>query len=390
MTGNSGNCGTSGTSGDIRAQDTSSKRGLRPWLTEVFALALLSAWNGQGGWGQNKLGQLLALALLPLSWVFAGLVAIRRALYQRGFYKQETLPVPVIVVGNVMVGGVGKTPITMALVNHLKAQGFSVGVLSRGYGRKTSRTLAVSTTSQSSDVGDEPLLIFRSCQVPVFVGSSRVDAGHALLALHPDVQVLVCDDGLQHWQLARDLDLCVFDERGLGNGHLLPAGPLREAWPRKALRRTTSGQDVPCLVLKTAGLSGPHEFAVQRNLADFAMQANGTQRPLRSWGQTPVQALAGIAKPEKFFAMLLEQGMNVPNTLALADHADFEHLNIDASQGDVFCTEKDAVKLWAYHPQAWAVPLQITLTTELLDAIDLHLAAAQHAKLSSPHGYQTA
>jgi tetraacyldisaccharide 4'-kinase len=103
-----------------------------------------------------------------------------------------------------------------------------------------------------------------------------------------------------------------------------------------------------------------------------------------------VQALAGIAKPEQFFAMLLEQGMNVPHTQALPDHADFEQLNIDASQGDVLCTEKDAVKLWADHPQAWAVPLQTTLTTELLAAIDLHLAAAQHAKLSSPHGYQTA
>jgi tetraacyldisaccharide 4'-kinase len=144
------------------------------------------------------------------------------------------------------------------------------------------------------------------------------------------------------------------------------------------------------LVLKTAGLAGPHEFAVQRNLADFALQANGTQRPLRSWGQTPVQALAGIAKPEQFFAMLLEQGMNVPHTQALPDHADFEQLNIDASQGDVLCTEKDAVKLWADHPQAWAVPLQTTLTTELLAAVDLHLAAAQHAKLSSTHGYQTA
>ena len=371
------------------AFDTGRKQGLRPSLTKVLTLALSSAWNGQGGWGQNNLGQFLAISLLPVSWVFAGLVAMRRALYQLGFYKQQALPVPVIVVGNVMVGGVGKTPITMALVSHLKAQGLSVGVLSRGYGRKTNTTLAVLPTSQPKNVGDEPLLISRNCQVPVFVGSSRVDAGHALLALHPEVQVLVCDDGLQHWQLARDLELCVFDERGLGNGHLLPAGPLREAWPRKALRHITTGQEVPCLVLKTAGLAGPHEFAVQRNLADFAVQANGTQRPLRSWGQTPVQALAGIAKPEQFFVMLLEQGMNVHHTHALADHADFEQLTIDASQGDMLCTEKDAVKLWANHPQAWAVPLQTTLPKELLAAIDLHLAAAQLAKLSSPYGYQT-
>lgn len=322
--------------------------------------------------------------------MFAALVATRRSLYQHGFFKQETLPVPVIVVGNVMVGGVGKTPITMALVNHFKATGLRVGVLSRGYGRKTSSTLAVSPKSRSQNVGDEPLLIARSCQVPVFVGNSRVDAGRALLALHPDVQVLVCDDGLQHWPLARDLELCVFDARGVGNGHMLPAGPLREAWPRKLWAHATSGNDVPCWVLNTAGVAGQHEFAVQRRLADFAVQADGTQRSFSSWGQTPVQALAGIAKPEQFFAMLREQGLNLCHTQALADHAYLAQLNIDAAQGDVLCTEKDAVKLWVHHPHAWAVPLQTTLPTELLAAIDLQLAAAQHAKLSSPHGHQTA
>jgi tetraacyldisaccharide 4'-kinase len=354
-------------------------------LKQLLLQALVLAWNGRSAEAPNLLGQLLVAFLLPISWLFAGGVAIRRELYRRGFYTQEALPVPVIVVGNVMVGGVGKTPITMALVNHLKAQGLHVGVLSRGYGRKSSSTLAVSPKSQSLNVGDEPLLIARSCQVPVFVGNSRVDAGLALLSLHRDVQVLVCDDGLQHGPLARDLELCVFDERGVGNGHMLPAGPLREAWPRKAL-----SPDVPCLVLKTGGEAGPNEFAVQRHLADFALQADGTQRSLSSWGNTPVQALAGIAKPEVFFAMLREQGMNVVHTQALPDHSDLQTLHIDASQGDVLCTEKDAVKLWAHHPQAWAVPLHTTLPTELLAAIDLHLAAAQHAKLSSHHGHQTA
>ena len=371
----------SGTGGDNSTSDTRATLGLRQAITQ----ALIQAWNGQGGWGQA-----ITLLLRPVSWMFTGLVTIRRALYQRGFYTQEVLPVPVIVVGNVMVGGVGKTPITMALVNHLKAQGLHVGVLSRGYGRKTSSTLAVSPKSNSLSVGDEPLLIARSCQVPVFVGNSRVDAGRALLSLHRDVQVLVCDDGLQHWPLARDLELCVFDERGVGNGHLLPAGPLRETWPRKPLQYASSGEAVPCLVVKTAGEAGPHEFAVQRQLADYAVQADGTRRSLSSWWDTPVQALAGIAKPEVFFAMLREQGLNVAHTQALPDHADLQALHIDTAQGDVLCTEKDAVKLWLQHPQAWAVPLQTTLPQELLTAIDAHLAAAQHAKLSSPHGHQTA
>ncbi len=354
-------------------------------LKQLLLQALMQAWNGHSTHSPPVSGRLLVALLLPISWLFAVAVAVRRELYRVGFYKQKKLPVPVIVVGNVMVGGVGKTPITMALVNHLKAQGWRVGVLSRGYGRQTTSTLAVSPKSQSLNVGDEPLLIARSCQVPVFVGNNRVDAGLALLNLHRDVQVLVCDDGLQHWQLARDLELCVFDERGVGNGQLLPAGPLREAWPRKALN-----PNVPCLLLKTGGETGPNEFAVQRRLADYALQADGSRRSLSSWWDTPVQALAGIAKPEVFFTMLREQGLNVVHTQALADHADLHTLHIDAAHGDVLCTEKDAVKLWAHHPKAWAVPLLTTLPTELLTAIDLYLATAHNAKLSSPHGHQTA
>ncbi len=361
-----------------------------PTAKQLLLHTLLQAWNGRGDRNHPLLGQFLVCLLLPISWLFAALVALRRELYQRGFYKPETLPVPVIVVGNVMVGGVGKTPITMALVNHLKAQGWRVGILSRGYGRKTSSTLAVSPTSNPHKVGDEPLLMARTCEVPVFVGHSRVDAGRALLKLHRDVQVLVCDDGLQHLALARDLELCVFDERGVGNGHLLPAGPLREAWPRMPLCIPTSHQEVPCLVVNSSGKAAVDEFAVQRRLADYAVQADGSRRSLSSWWDTPVQALAGIAKPEVFFAMLREQGLNVVHTQALADHADLHTLHIDATQGDVLCTEKDAAKLWAHHPKAWAVPLHTTLPTELLATIDSHLAAAKSAKLSSPHGHQTA
>ena len=359
-------------------------------LKQLLLTALVQAWNGRSAAAPHVLGQFLVTLLLPISWLFASAVAIRRELYRRGIYQQETLPVPVIVVGNVMVGGVGKTPITMALVNHLKAQGWRVGVLSRGYGRKTSSTLAVSPTSNPENVGDEPLLIARTCQVPVFVGRSRVDAGRALLRLHRDVQVLVCDDGLQHWALARDIELCVFDERGVGNGHLLPAGPLREAWPRAPWHMPASDKEVPCLIVKSAGEATAQEFAAQRHLADYAIQADGSRRSLNSWWDTPVQALAGIAKPDMFFAMLREQGLNVVRTQALPDHADLQALHIDSAQGDVLCTEKDAVKLWAHHPKAWAVPLHTTLPAELLAAIDLHLATAKSAKLSSPHGHQTA
>ena len=350
----------------------------------------MRAWSGQS----NGLAQLLSLALLPISWVFGGLLTLRRWLYQVGIFKQQTLPVPVIVVGNVMVGGVGKTPITIALVQHLSAQGWVVGVLSRGYGRQTSSDphsiQAVHHNSTAAEVGDEPLLIARSCQVPVFVGSDRVAAGRTLLSAHPHVQVLVCDDGLQHWQLARDLELCVFDERGVGNGRLLPAGPLRESWPRPTWRSQLFKTASACWVIKAGGESVDHTFAVQRRLADFAHQANGTQRALQSWKDTPVQALAGIAKPEVFFAMLRDQGLTLSHTHALPDHAGLQDLPASVFQGDLLCTEKDAVKLWPAQPNVWAVPLITTLPTELLLAIDQFLATADATKLSSTHGQQTA
>ncbi len=352
--------------------------------------ALMQAWSGQGGWGP----QLLSWVLLPISWGLGAFIATRHWLYQRGILQQHRLPVPVIVVGNVWVGGVGKTPITLALVQHLRAQGWSVGVLSRGYGRKASSSLpqiqTVNPHSNAADVGDEPLLIARNCHVPVFVGADRVAAARALLAAHPDVQVLVCDDGLQHWPLARDLELCVFDERGIGNGRLLPAGPLREAWPRQPLLSSAQQAAPMCWIVKTAGVPLPHEFAVTRQLADFAQQADGTRRLLQSWRDTPVQALAGIAKPEAFFAMLRAQGLTLSRTHALPDHADFKDLSGLDLQGDVLCTEKDAVKLWRTQPQVWAVPLITTLPPELLSAIEGFLAAAAPTKLSFPHGQQTA
>ena len=145
---------------------------------------------------------------------------------------------------------------------------------------------------------------------------------------------------------------------------------------------------------RTSGAALPGFFQVTRALADHALQADGTQRQLQSWGHTPVQALAGIAKPEVFFAMLRAKGLTLAHTQALPDHADLQDLQIDdtlaSKDGDVLCTEKDAVKLWAIAPQAWAVPLETTLPADLLAAVDQHLTAAQRAKLSSPHGHQTA
>src|ERR1035437_2442519 len=189
---------------------------------------LADAWMRRG-W--------LAYLLWPIACVFGALVALRRGLYQARMFKVWRLPVPVIVVGNVVVGGSGKTPVVIALVRHLQTSGRQVGVISRGYGRRTTDCREVRPDSSARDVGDEPVLIQHSIAAPVFVAARRYDAARALLAAYLDTQLIVCDDGLQHLSLYRDLEICVFDDRGIGNGLLLPAGPLRERWPRSEERR---------------------------------------------------------------------------------------------------------------------------------------------------------
>lgn len=157
---------------------------------------------------------LAAALLLPLALLYGGLVRLRRRLYAARLLRSERLPVPVIVVGNVVAGGGGKTPVTRALVAHLQARGWRPGVISRGYGRADAQLRAVRPDSDARAVGDEPLLLARATGAPVFVARRRAEAGRALLAAHPEVDVLVCDDGLQHLALARDLEICVFNDQG--------------------------------------------------------------------------------------------------------------------------------------------------------------------------------
>jgi tetraacyldisaccharide 4'-kinase len=320
----------------------------------------------------------LAWSLRPLSWAYGALAAAHRSLYRLGLRRPEQLPVPVVVVGNVVAGGAGKTPVVIAVVEHLKAGGLQPGVISRGYGRRGDAGCQEVRPDDTDTglTGDEPLLIARRCQVPVVVGARRAQAGRLLLARHPQVQVLVSDDGLQHPALARDLEICVFDARGTGNGWLLPAGPLREPWPR----------DVD-LVLRPPGLQHLPGLDVTRRLAGEAVQAEGTRRALADLAREPVTAVAGIAQPEAFFEMLRGAGVVPARTLALADHHDFDAQPPPLPAGEtVVCTEKDAVKLWRQRPDAWAVPLQAQIAPGFWEAFDRLLAA----KLSSTDGPETA
>lgn len=313
----------------------------------------------------------LAWCLLPVAGLYGALSGLRRGLHGAGLLQPERLPVPVIVVGNVVAGGAGKTPVVAAIVARLQAMGLAPGIVSRGYGRTGDACLEVLPTSSPAESGDEPLLLARQCGVPVFVARRRVEAARALLAHHPGTQVIVSDDGLQHLALARDLEVCVFDERGTGNGWLLPAGPLREPWPRRA-----------DLVLHPAGVQlaapeGGQAFTVYRRLADHAVRADGTRRPLAGFAREAVLALAGIARPEAFFAMLRAAGVQPQQVLPLADHHDFERSPPALPEGmAVLCTEKDAVKLWRLAPGAWAVPLAVDIDPGFWAAFERHMRAS--------------
>lgn len=317
----------------------------------------------------------LARLLWPLSLLFAVLAALRRGLYRAGLLRSERVPVPVLVVGNVVAGGAGKTPSVIAIVRHLQARRVPVGVISRGYGRATDDCREVLANSAPHEAGDEPLLIQRATSAPTFVGQRRIEAARALLERHPQTRLIVSDDGLQHLALARDLEICVFDARATGNGWLLPAGPLREPWPRPV-----------DLVLRPREASRIAGFELRRALAASAVRADGERTPLAALRDRPLHALAGIASPEAFFAMLRARGLSLAATTALPDHHDFGDAAALAPAATLVCTEKDAVKLWRLRPDAWAVPLALEIEPSFWSAFDRLL----DARLSSPHGSPTA
>lgn len=310
----------------------------------------------------------------PLSLLYGVLVRLRRTLYESGVLAAAHPGCPVLVVGNVIAGGAGKTPVVMALLAHLQAQGWRPGVVSRGYGRSAGRgegdCRAVTPTSSAAEVGDEPLLLARRCGVPVCVARSRIAAARALRAQHPEVNLIVCDDGLQHLALARDLEVCVFNDEGVGNGFLLPAGPLREPWPRPVDAVLYVGTPPPGTAPGTAPA-----FALQRRLASDALRADGSAVPLANLRGQALHAVAAIARPEDFFAMLRAEGLTLAHTEALPDHYDFKSWQRLPDQCcTLICTEKDAVKIWPRYPEALAVPLELELAPAFFALLDARLA----------------
>lgn len=331
----------------------------------------------------------LAHLLRPLAALHGAVIRLRVLLYRLGLKRSEPLPVPVIVVGNWVVGGAGKTPTTLALLDTLQRLNLRAGVISRGYGRADeAQVRVIADGDRAEDVGDEPLLIKLRAGVPVAVGRDRIAVARALLEANPDIQLLVSDDGLQHWRLPRQLSLLVFDERGLGNGRLLPAGPLRQS---RALP-PPPGSCADTLVLYSTGRPstalpgyvGTRQLAGAVALADWWRGEPARLERLHALRGKPLLAAAGLARPQRFFDMLGEQGLNF-RALALPDHAALDPLPW-ARTDEVVITEKDAVKL---RPEAlqgcriWVVALDFRPEPAFEEALQREL------RRLLPHGPST-
>ena len=313
-------------------------------------------WYEGGGFGW---------VLLPLSAVYALVTATRRFLYRANVVRTHKASVPVIVIGNITAGGTGKTPAVVWLAQALKDRNFSPGIVSRGYGgRKSSAPMRVEADSAADVVGDEPVLLARRSDCPVVVDANRTRAAEMLA--DDGVDVIIADDGLQHYRLARDYEICVIDgARGLGNRRLLPAGPLRES-PERLTRVDQLLVNGPMQV--SDQLSVAEQNALEFELiATDACRLNGSLvRPLERFAGTAVHAVAGIGNPPRFFDMLRGQGIQVVEH-AFPDHAALTMKDVEFGDDfPVFMTEKDAVKLGpAVNDKLCYIPVTLTMDTAL-------------------------
>lgn len=320
----------------------------------------------------------ITVLLIPAALLYQSLWAARRLLFERGLFKIERVPLPVVVIGNLIVGGAGKTPAVMALVQALRRDGWTPGVVSRGYGAQATTARAITPHTPAADGGDEPLLIHLRTGAPVYVARRRIDAARALIAAHPEVDIVLADDGLQHLGLNRDAQVIVFDERGVGNGRLLPAGPLREPLTPRPPPRSVVLYNAPAASTRWAGFIARRRLAGAVPLADWWAGRPPVDGSLQALRGRPVLAAAGLAAPEKFFRMLEAQGLTI-RRLPLADHARLEPRPWQSDEAIVLVTEKDAVKLPADARDAAAIHV-VTLDFELPEAA----LAALRALLPTP------
>lgn len=315
----------------------------------VTARGRLERWL----WAQWRKKGSAQLVLLPLSWMFGALAALRRACYRYRICPTTTLPIPVVIVGNIAVGGVGKTPIVLALVKLLQGAGLRPGVVTRGYKGEAAGPTEVSSEDEAGRVGDEALLLARNSGCPVWLGADRVAAARGLVAAHPGVEIIVSDDGLQHYRLGRAVEIAVIDGRyGCGNKRLLPAGPLRE--PMNRLHSVD-------YVLKNGVPTA--EYAVEI-VGECFYNVNNPFRTTtaEAFADRRVVALAGIGNPQRFFDRLKALKINF-SSYAFPDHWGFTEDDLDFSDADaIIMTEKDAVKCAAFAPpKCWYLKIEARL-----------------------------
>lgn len=324
---------------------------------------------------------LFYLVLVPLSWVFAVLIRLRRGLYQYGIVKSYAMPVPVIVVGNINLGGNGKTPVVMWLVEQFKQHGYRPGVISRGYGGRVKTPTSVNVNSNTSVVGDEPVLIASRCDCPVWVGRRRVDVATELLKAHPDCNIIISDDGLQHYALKRNVEIAVTQpEQHDGKLRLLPAGPLREP-----LKRLNAVDVIICNSEVSNGQQWQSPwFAMQLigdqfyNLVDSNIKASTADFKHKS-----VKAIAGIGKPARFFEHLNKLGLSFAS-VSFDDHHAFTAQELASIKCDALVmTEKDAVKCKAFaQAHHWVLPVKANIDAGLMSLILDKIALNKLAKRS--------
>ena len=349
------------------------------------------AWSRVRGWLQGQVRAawqargplpLLMGPLALLHWTWRGLRRVLRAL---GLARPQRLPVPVVVVGNLLVGGTGKTPLVIDLVAALRARGWHPGVVARGVGGGAPIPVDVEPASDPAQCGDEPLLVRCVTGAPVAVGRDRVAAARLLLSLHPSCNLIIADDGLQHRRLARDFEIAVLSRAGLGNGWLLPAGPLRD--PPARLRSVDAvvlhGEVPPVRIhspfyrMSTAIRDATCMVAPERQVALADLAREQQEHNLR------LLALCAIGAPERFFAQLRAWGLRI-DTLALPDHARIDATLVPQGRYDrVLVTEKDAVKCHrdprlGRDERIWVVPLHASVDPGLAELISNRLQGASH------------
>ncbi|HEX7155820.1 MAG TPA: tetraacyldisaccharide 4'-kinase [Burkholderiaceae bacterium] len=340
----------------------------------------------------------VARALLPLALVHAAWRAVAGWAYRIGLARPARVGVPVVVIGNLYAGGTGKTPLVIEVVRALRARGWHPGVVSRGYGGDTRQPRLVGPYSRADECGDEPLVIYAAAAVPVAVGRDRVLAARLLLGAHPACDILVADDGLQHRRLGRELEIAVIHSLGVGNGWLLPAGPLRDPPLR------LEGVDAVVFhgITPAVRVYSPFYF-LETSLAEayplaapaqrIGLDALAREQRAARWR---VLAACGIGVPERFFAMLREHGL-VIDELALPDHAALDAERLARHAYDrVLMTEKDAVKCrtdgaLVHDARLWVVPLRAQIDSGLIDLIESRIARpGTKSELEAQRGSKTA